>query len=825
MKCITIHNVRKRLKGRASINESTNGISLEKNIEVALESGNAKEIMRSIELAMRANPIQLESVLTLFDALYECESSTTGQILKMKTYICEEAIPKVRDAKEMNTYLRRKLGMARSKVTTRINNKLKKSTNSVQASLGVINSGVSSIGNSINKGLESKPRTKNESYLECYEDMIRMSSIYEVCDRILENYNNISKRFNLEKLFIENTRINGPEDTVFELCKFIETYSMPDNVKFNAVIETAWYGFENHSIEYNKKNLIEAATEYFTTNKPDGLKMCQSILLSTALFGPEDIPTWVQPITEEDPEKNKYQTIFKLAADVQDRIQENSIEMPVVEATDFNKIFDDFKKNGGIPDESKMKALIRKLYSKSVTNIVEETPHLLSYIRYVFVLGITAINVPLGLISFIADLFIRLKYEREETSRMIKCFENEIKKSEKKLKSVNDEEEKKRLKEYIKSLEKAKEKIEEYYDNMLTDKELDSKYSGEEGEKDSFNDLKADLTSDSDDDDFDDFFFDDDGDFNEAAVDTIDNLANIVDAVTTYENLEVDTLNNLAVFNADDIDALAKLSVTYPDVWSPELMEHAFNSQIYKIRKNRVAFESAFERFQMVNCYENAIQTLHKYQPKSIESIGECVEYAECLLIAIESVNSIIETHKNKSIMVEASFTNSLKLAGDRLKQVAVKLSDKDKAMCKTVDTTVDFIKKEIDNALTNENREAVVKGRVLPQASKIIKLAITTGAVWMVQPALAIIGCLGYLGLSAKHKSKERRLILDEYEVELKMCEKYIDIAESKGNMKALKRLLTIQKNLQRQEQRLRYKMKVDFRDDVPDTASRSGR
>lgn len=825
MKCITIHNVRKRLKGRSSMNESTNNVSLEKNIEVALESNNAKEIMRSIELAMRANPIQLESVLTLFDALYECESSTTGQLLKMKTYICEEAIPKVRDAKEMNTYLRRRLGMARSKVTTRINNKFKKSMSAVQASIGAINSGVSSIGNTVNKGLESKPRSKNESYIECYEDMINMSSIYEVCDRILENYNNISKRFNLEKLFIENTRVNGPEDTVFELCKFIETYNMPDNVKFNAVIETAWYGFENHSIEYNKKNLIEAATEYFTTNKPDGLKMCQSIFLSTALFGPEDIPTWARPITEEDPEENKYQTVFKLAADVQDRIQENSIEMPVSEATDFDKIFDEFKKNGGVPNESKMKALIRKLYSKSVSNIIEETPQLLSYIRYVFVLGITAINVPLGLISFIADLFIRLKYEREETSRMIKCFDSEIKKSEKKLKSTNDEEEKKRLKEYIKSLEKAREKIEEYYDNMLTDKELDSKYSGEEGEKDSFSDLKADLTSGSgNDDDFDDFFFDDD-DFNEAAVETIDNLANIVDTVTTYENLEMDTLNNLAVFNGDDIDALAKLSVTYPDVWSPELMEHAFSSQIYKIRKNRVTFESAFERFQMVNCYENAIQTLHKYQPKSIESIGECVEYTECLLAAMESVNSIIETHRNKSIMVEASFTNSLKLAGDRLKQTIVKLSDKDKAMCKTVDTTVDFIKKEIDNALTNENREAVVKGRVLPQASKIIKLAITTGAVWMVQPALAIIGCLGYLGLSAKHKSKERRLILDEYEVELKMCEKYIDIAESKGNMKALKRLLTIQKNLQRQEQRLRYKMKVDFRDDVPDTASRSGR
>ena len=81
-----------------------------------------------------------------------------------------------------------------------------------------------------------------------------------------------------------------------------------------------------------------------------------------------------------------------------------------------------------------------------------------------------------------------------------------------------------------------------------------------------------------------------------------------------------------------------------------------------------------------------------------------------------------------------------------------------------------------------------------------------------MVNPAVAVITCLGYLGLSAKHKIKERQMVLDEIEIELKMCEKYIDIAESKNDMKSLKQLLTIQRNLQRQQQRIKYKMKVDF-------------
>ena len=140
------------------------------------------------------------------------------------------------------------------------------------------------------------------------------------------------------------------------------------------------------------------------------------------------------------------------------------------------------------------------------------------------------------------------------------------------------------------------------------------------------------------------------------------------------------------------------------------------------------------------------------------------------------------------------------------------KLSDKDRTISRNVDVSLSQFKKGIENSLTNESREAVIKGSVLPSASKIIKLAITTGALWIVQPAVAVIACLGYLGLSAKHKIKERQMVLDEIEIELKMCEKYIDIAESKNDMKSLKQLLTIQRNLQRQQQRIKYKMKVDF-------------
>ena len=54
--------------------------------------------------------------------------------------------------------------------------------------------------------------------------------------------------------------------------------------------------------------------------------------------------------------------------------------------------------------------------------------------------------------------------------------------------------------------------------------------------------------------------------------------------------------------------------------------------------------------------------------------------------------------------------------------------------------------------------------------------------------------------------------MVLDEIEIELKICQKYIDIAEQKNDMKALRELLSIQRNLERQRQRIKYKMKVNF-------------
>lgn len=823
---LQIRDIHKRIKSTQSSLVEANNIVCMQNASASLKSGYPKDIMRSIELISRkSNPIQFESVLELFDALYE--SGTTGQIVKMGNYICEEAVPKVRDAKETNTNLKRKLGRLKSKVTTKIDNNIEDALSTVKGKVDAAKSNFKRNTDQIKQniktglGLQKRPKSKTEAYIECYESIVESLEKFAECDRIIGNYNDFSKRFNLERLFVENTRINGVKDTVNELCSFADTYDMNTSVKYMLTIESAWYGFEQNGIPYSKKDILETAADYFMMKK-DGLKDCKYALENTTIYEPEDIPDCMQVITEEEPEEDE-ENVFSRYEKINSILTQTESVSIVSEAYDFDKIFNDFKKQDTENKESKLTMLVRKLYTKNVDNIVEETPNFLNWIRLVFVLGTVALNPVLGAIVAIGDIFVRLHFERDETEKMIKCFDNEIKKSETKMKSSKDNEEKARLKEYITALKKTRDKIDAYYEKMLTDKEIDAKYDSDVA-TDTFGDLKTDIVGDSkDDDDFDfdddDFNFDDDEDFLEAAVDTIDTISTLADDNAQYNNIGMDTITNMDIFNADDLDSLAKLSVTYPDVWAPELVENAINAQVNRIRKGKVTFENALERFRRLNAYDTALKTLHTYKPVQPSTIAECVNDITALNACMEAVNSIIYSYKNRDVMVEASFINSLKLASEKLKKNIQKLSDKDRTISKNVDVSLSQLRKSMENSLTNENREAVIKGSILPSSSKIIKLAITTGALWLVNPAIAVITALGYLGLSAKHKRKERQLILDELEVELKMCEKYIDIAESKNDMKALKQLLTIQKNLKRQEQRIRYKMKVDFNQNVPKT------
>ena len=167
-------------------------------------------------------------------------------------------------------------------------------------------------------------------------------------------------------------------------------------------------------------------------------------------------------------------------------------------------------------------------------------------------------------------------------------------------------------------------------------------------------------------------------------------------------------------------------------------------------------------------------------------------------------------TASSNTLLQEMDITNTFKMAKENLKRSIKGLSDKEKSLSRNIDVSMSQVSRAAEKALTNDNREAVIRGSLLPSASKIIKMAIVTGAGWMINPALTVIGVLGAIGVSKKLEAKERQLILDDIEIELDMCDRYMKIAEDKNDLKSQKDLLVTKRTLERQRQRIKYKMSV---------------
>ena len=55
-------------------------------------------------------------------------------------------------------------------------------------------------------------------------------------------------------------------------------------------------------------------------------------------------------------------------------------------------------------------------------------------------------------------------------------------------------------------------------------------------------------------------------------------------------------------------------------------------------------------------------------------------------------------------------------------------------------------------------------------------------GLGYMIAPTLSIIGLFFYIAKTLQHRRDERRKVLNELDVEIDMCKKYIKQAEEKG-------------------------------------------
>lgn len=811
MSKVTFSNVQNRIKSLSTLREGNYVLES----AYAVKSLNINEIKRFIESAVKENydvPFQMYSDLFESAIYYD----NTSVIKSLGYYIANEAVTKTRNAKETQTLLKRRLGNMKRKLTGKISKDFSIDNNKTVKPKQAKN---------IVPKTPTEPKKESvEVAIECYEKMLEMNTINIHCDRIIENYNRISKRFNIDMTFNENTRANGVQDTVLEICRRIDTYDMPTFVKFNTVIETCWYGFESNDISYKKSDILEMAIDYFAFKK-DGLEACRNILESTAIFDTDEDLLDKGILMEDEPQEDSNQEI-SVESSIYDFVGVVNEESTSDDNKDtgFNKLFKKFKKEELAKDENsgslvtKLKNLVSKMYSRSVDGIIEGTPKLLVWIRSFFILGSAAIPVIgpiLMVIGFIADRFLSLHFERKELDQMVKCFSKEIKESKTKLSTLTDSEEKDRMKKYIKSLEDAKQKISNKYDEMLTDDELSAKYDSMFEDDDDDNDSDVGISDLADDFDLDDDFDFDDDDLLEFVV--FDNanslLESFINNTKNYPISELDMYNIVPYVDPDDLINIAEVSAEYPNILYPNSVLSAINEQIKEINENTSYVDtlSRYIRLSKLNTAKEMIESTNPIeQPITIHDSVLYLDRLNTIYEAISIINTTIHRKVNNGLL-EASFMNSLKVASMKLKDGIKKLTDKGKSVAKNIEVKLDRLKKSVEKATSENDRERILKGSILPSASSMIKLGIiNAGLVIIGQPILAVIGTLGYLGIKAKNKSKERQLIIDEIEIELKMCEKYIDIAESKNDMVALKQLLRMQRDLKRQLQRVKYKMAV---------------
>lgn len=733
-----------------------------------------------------------------------CMNCRNNDIKNAYKYLYEGII-KVKDSNSLGNVIKMRNSRIKTKIPTKINKNNEKVSNAIKSAIDSLSSKLAA------KGAPVTTEETIELVDECFNLLEERVNEIKHCDVIINNYNKISKRYNLDKIISEVCYDNDMYQCINEICQCIDTYNTPFSHKYNAALETSYFLFNKHFMNYPSDKIIESVTDYFIFNHNYN-NMINDIKLvkeNSILFDNDDFNSINYLFEENNIITNKdiniQEQVDSYGLESYESMNENVIDKTKDylkgnpderKDSDIKEMINDFRKQCA-KNENKdsnfmitnFKAIITKIFSKNADQIVNELPNMFSIIRASFVLTATSINPVIGLITLITNGIIKHTLSRKQTEKIVTAYKNEIDSVNKKLEKTKDNNTKERLQKYLNELEKDLDKIKQYQSNLYTDEENDER----------------DLYDFDDDFDFD---FDEDSEFNESqliqlsSVIAIGNLVSSINEALLDNNLTDIINNNLSRFNDEAIDGITDLTLALPVVLEKNKLCEAMVDEIKNIRSKENLYTDDYIR---IDCLNNNI---YKLKESSSTFTNNNIKSIMCYLSCINEIANM----PNNDYLLEMNFTNTIKLAINNLKRNVVKLSDKEKKLSNNLDVSMNNISKGIENALTNDNREAIIRGRILPSASKTIKIALATGAAWAVSPAVAVIGAIGAFACSSKLKAKERQLVLDDIEIELKMCERYLRQAEEKNDMKAIRQIEITQRNLQRQQQRIKYKMNVIY-------------
>lgn len=452
------------------------------------------------------------------------------------------------------------------------------------------------------------------------------------------------------------------------------------------------------------------------------------------------------------------------------RTAEEYVKESLSEDESIKKLINDFKAEQD-KNPNKFKVLVTKLYSKPVENIIDETPRLFNLVRYGFIFSTATLPVigpVFAAITGFVDHVISTQVTMSQAKKFYKYLKDEQSKVNKKLESSSNENTTKKLEEYNKNLDKCINNVYNYISDI-----------DEEDE---------DINS------------DDDFDFEFEAAKLCDSMESLNELMNyDYDSL-IDKMNyNIeSIINSDGLFEFAKLISNSNDKVISEFitcLEEYNSSQEYD-----------YKRTETINSIKNNIYSYSINTSNELDSIE----------IKYESTNII------DSVLTESKFdANTVKLALKDFSSKLKELNAKQKQAFASIDNAANNMINGISRALTNDRREAIIKGSIIPSFSKCIKSAIVIGGAALVHPVLAVITAFGMFAASKALNAREKQLLYDEIDVELQVVEKQISQAENDGDMNQYRFLLTYQRKLQRERQRIKYGIKAPVKN-IPKPSNR---
>ena len=662
----------------------------------------------------------------------------------------------------------------------------------------------------LSDGVKNVSESNKEYYDRITESLNRN---IEEC-RVISNHDLISKRFGVDSFIRENTVFDKDYNCVIaELCSYIDTYNFGLDSKYKVALEETLYAMRRANVSITEQQIVEAVTDYFVAvdmhpNDTNGklFEVMEQVINNNSFFSDCSYPTALKEsltMVNDGEIKTDLEELFKSKEEA--FVMESASEKWKAAVEAFKAMP---KKT-----EAALKSLVNTLFIvHRDEDIINNSYNFLSLVFYYTVwVGTLSIGVAPGIISAIALKTINYTAERKYMDKVLKKWYSHRDSVHRKMEKCSDEEKKKKFEEYLKSIDKNIEKLEEYSDRLRGD-----------DEKKSYEKRPENYTGKKDD-EFGDFDMNFDFKFDETAKNAIIDLKVMAEAVSTIkwdENtseklLEQDMVESM---NGDDLEYISKMTVKYPGLLNPRRVLEAveYRAKLYRESNDDPLYLNRTILSECKAKLEKAIDA--QATPEDEDTDKDVIK--ELNEIAVFS--TVVD--QRLSAMNELSITSNLKLAADKLMSVASSLSDKEQIISRNIDGACRFLQRSIEKSMSMENREAVIRGDILPSVSKIIKWVCIIGGAAFVHVGLAALVILFKFSMDKKIRTKERQMVADELDVELKMVDKYIADASAAKNYKKEKELLLIKKKLQHQSDRLKWNIKLHWNDKNVDISKKEG-